>query len=138
MEIVSYIVAAVLGFNWILLAVVAGTALPVIYLTKVSNDPGKAWRWEQSISDDNGRAYSPSLTYMGTFMLGYLVSLTLIAAKEWGYLIGLFATMSTTFAVVSTLSRNTKSKETIATINKFKPDVELSPGTIINTREVKP
>ena len=96
--------------NWMLLFVVSATAIPIIYLHRVSNDDSKTWRWEQLVSDENGEAYSPSFTYMGTFCLGYLTGITLLESKEWGYILGLLGTLVGTFAIVSALGRSSKAK----------------------------
>ena len=116
----SDFLGVLLSINWVFLVVICGTVIPLIYLYQVSADDSKSWRFEQLVTDENGEAYSPSFTYMGVFVLGYLIALVLIAEKEWSYLLGLFGTMTTTFAAVVIWRGNTKAKVKIETVKAEK------------------
>lgn len=126
------------AIDWLFVVIVVCTAIPLIYLYNVSKDPKKLWRYEQLVEDENGRAYSPSFTHMGTFVAFYFSALALVKSREWGYLIGLLGTMATTFAVVTIWRGSTKAKVQVEKIKAEQGIVDPPSGTVTSTQQVQP
>ena len=137
-ENMNAFLAFMASVNWILLVIILGSVIPLAYLYRISEDPDKTWRYEQMVSDEHNEAYSPSFTNMGVFVLGYFISIALIAEKEWGYALGLFGTMAATFAVVAVHGRSSKAKERTDKLKVEAGIVEPAPGTVTTTKEVQP
>lgn len=117
------------GWSFVLLIVVG-----VLYLFRINNDTSR-FRMVDLISDDRGRGYSPSFTYVGCFLIGSWLCWYLAISAQYLESAGVFAAMMTGFVTGSVLRGNTAAKERTAAINADRPMAEPQSGTVTTTTE---
>lgn len=120
------------GWSFVLLIVLA-----CLYLLHINNDASK-FRLVDLISDSEGRAYSPSLTYVGCFVIGAWLCWYLAVSAQYTESAATFAAMMAGFVAGSVFRGNTASKERTAAINADRPIAEPQPGTTTTTERTTP
>lgn len=98
------------GWSFFALIVIA-----CLYLLHINNDASK-FRLVDLISDSEGRAYSPSLTYVGCFVIGSWLCWYLAVSSQYTESAATFAAMMAGFVTGSWLRGNTAAKERIAAL----------------------
>jgi hypothetical protein len=120
------------GWSFILL-IVAGC----LYLLRLNNDTSK-FRLVDLITDSEGRGYSPSLTYVGCFLVGAWLCWYLALTGQYTEAAATFAAMMTGFVAGSVFRGHTASKERTAALNADRPIAEPQPGTVTTTERTEP
>ena len=126
--------AAVDWAGWVFVALIA---IGGAYLLRLDRDASK-FRLVDLISDADGKAYSPSLTYVGCFFIGSWLCWYLALTDQYTEAAATFAAMMTGFVAGSVLRGNTASKERTAAINADRPIAEPQPGTVTTTERTEP
>lgn len=96
------------GWSFVLLIVIA-----CLYLLHINNDASK-FRLVDLITDADGRGYSPSLTYVGCFVIGSWLCWYLAVSGQYVESAGTFAAMMTGFVAGSVFRGNTAAKVRMA------------------------
>lgn len=124
--------------DWPAWAFVVLIAAGCAYLLRLDKDPTSRFRLVDLISDGDGRGYSPSLTYIGSFLIGSWLCWYLALSEQFLESAGTFAAMLTGFVTGSVLRGSTAAKERTASLNADRPVAEPQPGTEIITKRTEP
>lgn len=126
--------AAVDWAGWVFVALIAvGGA----YLLRLDRD-ASTFRLVDLISDADGKAYSPSLTYVGCFFIGSWLCWYLALTGQYKEAAATFAAMMAGFVAGSVFRGHTASKERTAALNADRPIAEPQPGTVTTTERTEP
>lgn len=126
--------AAVDWAGWVFVALIA---IGGAYLLRLDRDASK-FRLVDLISDADGRGYSPSLTYVGCFLVGSWLCWYLALTGQYAESAATFAAMMAGFVAGSVFRGNTASKERTAALNSDRPIAEPQPGTVTTTERTEP
>ena len=126
--------AAVDWAGWVFVALIA---IGGAYLLRLDRD-ASTFRLVDLISDADGKAYSPSLTYVGCFLVGSWLCWYLALTGQYAESAATFAAMMAGFVAGSVFRGNTASKERTAAINADRPIAEPQPGTTTTTERTVP
>lgn len=103
------------GWSFVVLIVVA-----CLYLLRINNDSSR-FRLVDLITDGEGRGYSPSFTYVGSFVIGAWLCWYLALTGQYAESAATFAAMMAGFVAGSVFRGNTASKERTAALNSDRP-----------------
>ena len=120
--------------GWVFVVLIA---VGCLYLLRLDKDASK-FRLVDLISDADGRGYSPSLTYVGCFLVGSWLCWYLALTGQYTEAAATFAAMMTGFVAGSVFRGNTASKERTAALNADRPIAEPQPGTVTTTERTEP
>lgn len=126
--------AAVDWAGWVFVVLIA---IGGAYLLRLDKDASK-FRLVDLISDADGKGYSPSLTYVGCFLVGSWLCWYLALTGQYTEAAATFAAMMTGFVAGSVFRGNTASKERTAALNSDRPIAEPQPGTTTTTERTAP
>ena len=98
------------GWSFVLLIVLA-----CLYLLRINNDSSR-FRLVDLISDGEGRGYSPSFTYIGSFVIGAWLCWYFAVSSQYTESAATFAAMMAGFVAGSVLRGNTAAKERTAAL----------------------
>lgn len=126
--------AAIDWAGWVFVALIA---IGGAYLLRLDRDASK-FRLVDLISDADGRGYSPSLTYVGSFLVGSWLCWYLALTEKYTESAAIFALMMTGFVTGSIMRGNTASKERTAALNSDRPISVPQPGTVTTTERTEP
>lgn len=130
-------IAAIAAVDWPAWVFVAANAVGAVYLLRLDKD-ASPFRSVDLISDADGRAYSPSFTYVGCFLVGAWLCWYLAVQGQYIESAGTFGLMMAGFVTGSVMRGNTAAKERTAAINADRPVVEPQSGTITTTERTEP
>lgn len=102
-----------LSVDWAGWSFVALIVIACLYLLHINNDESK-FRLVDLITDADGRGYSPSLTYVGCFVIGSWLCWYLAVSGQYVESAGTFAAMMTGFVAGSVFRGNTAAKVRMA------------------------
>ena len=123
--------------DWPAWAFVALIVAGCVYLLRLDQDTSR-FRVVDLISDGEGRGYSPSLTYVGCFVVGSWLCWYLAVSAQYTESAATFAAMMTGFVAGSVLRGNTAAKERTASLNAERPLSEPQSGTTTTTERTEP
>ena len=126
--------AAVDWAGWVFVALIA---IGGAYLLRLDRDASK-FRLVDLISDADGRGYSPSLTYVGCFLVGSWLCWYLALTEQYKEAAATFAAMMAGFVAGSVFRGHTASKERTAALNADRPIAAPQPGTVTTTERTEP
>ena len=120
--------------GWVFVVLIA---VGCLYLLRLDRDASK-FRLVDLISDADGKGYSPSLTYVGCFLVGSWLCWYLALTGQYAESAATFAAMMAGFVAGSVFRGNTASKERTAALNSDRPIAEPQPGTTTTTERTPP
>ena len=120
--------------GWVFVALIA---IGGAYLLRLDRD-ASSFRLVDLISDADGKAYSPSLTYVGCFFIGSWLCWYLALTGKYVESAGTFTAMMAGFVAGSVFRGHTASKERTAALNSDRPIAEPQPGTVTTTERTAP
>ena len=126
--------AAVDWAGWVFVALIA---IGGAYLLRLDRD-ASTFRLVDLISDADGKAYSPSLTYVGCFFVGAWLCWYLALTGQYTESAATFTAMMAGFVAGSVFRGNTASKERTAALNSDRPISVPQPGTVTTTERTEP
>jgi len=126
--------AAVDWAGWVFVVLIA---IGGAYLLRLDRD-ASTFRLVDLISDADGKGYSPSLTYVGCFLVGSWLCWYLALTGQYAESAATFAAMMAGFVAGSVFRGNTASKERTAALNSGRPIAEPQPGTVTTTERTTP
>lgn len=120
------------GWSFVLLI-----ALACVYLLRINNDSSR-FRLVDLITDGEGRGYSPSFTYVGSFVIGAWLCWYLAVSEQYTESAATFGVMMAGFVTGSVLRGNTAAKERTAALGADRPIAEPQSGTLTTTDRKTP